>query len=243
MTVGQLSDGRGMTAEVADGCLLHSLTVTLRLGESRDVVLGLKDKTKYVRRRDGEFAPPKNVCPSFFVRDGALIVDYPAGEEPETGILFNLKGHGVGNIEDHNLTVFADCFLDNGKPCDVSDTPLDFREETPIGERIRVGYAPLVEKKGYDHIFILRPQASPVHAATLMDRMRTLQMDVYTSFPALRLYTGNRMSGKDIGKGGCIYPKRGGVALMPCRLHKEPSDEDGQAKKCGRVEYRFKSLL
>ena len=65
MTVGQLSDGRGMTAEVADGCLLHSLTVTLRLGESRDVVLGLKDKTKYVRRRDGEFAPPKNVCPSF----------------------------------------------------------------------------------------------------------------------------------------------------------------------------------
>ena len=290
IAIEKLSGGRGLTAEIAGGMILYSLTVTLRLGESRDVVLGLADRKKYFRRRDKEFAPPKNAYPSFSVEGGdTLIVEYPTGREPDNLIFFNLKGHGVGDIEDHNLTIYADRFVDEmplsgGKnkhaggtaeaggwdaadvsvtpevrewhTVDVSGTPLDFREETPVGERMRVGYAPLTRKKGYDHIFVLSQPAerdfgekntaglSLTHAATLMDRMRTLQMDVYTSFPALRLYTGNRMSGRDIGKGGCIYPKRGGVALMPCNLPGGELSERHEMKKDGRrVEYRFKSLI
>lgn len=304
IAIEERSDGRGLTAEIAGGTILHSLTVALRLGESRDVVLGLADRKKYFRRRDKEFAPPKNAYPSFSVEGGdTLVVEYPTGREPDNLIFFNLKGHGVGDIEDHNLTIYADRFVDemqfsaekkkradgigdirgwdaadvfgtpeargwdvtdvSGTPevrecnvMDISDTPLDFREETPIGERMRVGFAPLTRKKGYDHIFVLRQpdergfdqgnaaELPLTHAATLTDRMRTLQMDVYTSFPCLHLYTGNRMSGRDIGKGGCIYPKRGGVALMPCDLPGGGLLEGHGKKKDGRrMEYRFKSLI
>ena len=276
IAIEELSDGRGLTAEIVGGTILHSLTVALRLGESRDVVLGLADRKKYFRRRDKEFAPPKNAYPSFSVEGGdTLVVEYPTGREPDNLIFFNLKGHGVGDIEDHNLTIYADRFVDEMQfsaekkkradgigdirgwdAADVSGTPLDFRGETPIGERMRVGFAPLTRKKGYDHIFVLRQpdergfdqgnaaELPLTHAATLMDRMRTLQMDVYTSFPCLHLYTGNRMSGRDIGKGGCIYPKRGGVALMPCDLPGGGLSEGHGKKKDGRrVEYRFKSLI
>lgn len=288
IAIEEISDGKGLlTAEVVGGGILHALTVTLRLGETRDVVLGLADIGNYFRRRDAEFAPPKSAFPTFSVQGDTLIVEYPNGEVPDNYIFFNLKGHGVGNIEDHNLTIFADRFavggkqfcrtgrsannVDRKKGCenngeetqgwceyDVTGTPLDFRKETPIGERIRVGFEPLVRQKGYDHIFILDKSAEQgfeagsgnfgvegeakektdldiplTHAATLMDRMRTLQMDVYTSFPALHLCTGNRMGGRDIGKGGCIYPKRGGVALMPCGLPWE------KATGNNRVIYRF----
>lgn len=244
IAIEEISDEKGLlTAEVVGGVILHSLTVILRLGEIRDVVLGLADIGKYFRRRDTEFAPPKNTSPTFAVRGDSLIVEYPNGEAPDNYIFFNLKGHGVGNIEDHNLTVFADRFVDEGRVVDVTDTPLDFRRETPIGERIRVGFETLVRQKGYDHIYILNGLTERIseigeemplaHAATLLERMRRLQMDVYTSFPALHLYTGNRLNGRDIGKGGCIYPHRGGVALMPCSLPWE------KAAGSNRVIYRF----
>ena len=70
-------------------------------------------------------------------------------------------------------------------------------------------------------------------AAILLDRKRTLQMNVYTSYPALWLDTANVTSGRDIGKGGCIYPKRGGVALMPC------DRPDEKREGGGTVVYQF----
>ena len=127
---------------------------------------------------------------------------------------------------------------------------MDFRDETPIGERIRMGYEPLVQMGGYDHIFLLdhdqqgqygstiSSSQNLKHAAVLMDRMRTLQMDVDTSFPALYIYTGNHMTGRDIGKGGCIYPHRGGIALMPC----DPFAIKAKEKTSGIVHYCFTPL-
>ena len=284
-----------LEAEFLESGQLYSLSVTLSLGDVRDVLLGLKDPTRY-DRRDSAFRAPQGLGPVYTIKQSTHLfqssweqviqIDYPAGTPSDNRLFFNLKGHGVGNIEDHNLWINADAFWgkpdradgdggDTGTPradTDVGDTetpkadgvrsgrfgwlpvegsPLDFREETPIGERIRMGYRPLVERKGYDHIFRLKRTGKEKDglclAAALSDHARTLSLEVYTDFPALYFYTGNGFSGKDIGKGGCIYPKRGGVLLAPVDwplvdLSSERTGEDAAKWRGGRVEYRFRPL-
>lgn len=245
-----ISDYRKVRTDYTSDGILHSCIVTLRLGEYRDVVLGLKDEAHY-RRQGSDFCIDADSIPEYITAEDMLAVVYPKGSVISNNIYFNLKGCGVGNIEDHNLTINSGRFFYEGDIIDVTDTPLDFRKETPIAERIRVGYAPLVAMQGYDHVFLLdgytREKAAGYEdvfsdredgsrgivtdrlspAAVLLDRERTLEMTVYTNLPGIRLYTANRMSGRDIGKGGCIYPKRGGVALMPCMMDNSPLESDG----------------
>ena len=38
-------------------------------------------------------------------------------------------------------------------------------------------------------------------------------MDVYTTQPGVQFYSGNKLSGSEIGKGGKAYPKYGGLCL------------------------------
>ena len=287
--------------EVIEDRILYSLIVSLRLGEARDVVLGLGNVTRY-GRKDSAFLPVAGAPPRYQFYKNTLRIDYPAGSPSDNRIFFNLKGHGVGNVEDHDLAVYAGRFLwpedASGAPgaessreqgsegkrwipedageapwavtsreqgsgeerripeglqaVSVEGTPLDFRQITPIDVRIRVGYEPLVRRHGYDHLYLLDDgeegagEAALCHAATLRDHARTLRMEVYTSFPALYVYTGNRFSGKDIGKGGCIYPVRGGIMLAPVEVSPEGSAgsmEGGRiprpSQRGGIVEYRF----
>ena len=227
----------GVGIELTPRGILHSCTVTLRLGEYRDVLLGLKDEKNY-GRRGSDFFSDGSCVSEYITSQSKLAVVYPKGRKITEGLFFNLKGCGVGNIEDHNLTINSNLFRIKDKLFDVSDTPMDFRTETPIGERIRVGYEPLVGRHGYDHEYKLWDDVTEamkdtssvitesgegtmihedklIHAATLLDRSRTLEMSVYTNTQFIYLYTGNNMSGKDIGKGGCIIPNRGGVVLRP----------------------------
>ena len=226
-----------VSIELTSRGILHSCTVTLRLGEYRDVLLGLKDEKNY-GRRGSDFYSDGSCVSGYTVSKNMLAVIYPKGSLITDRLFFNLKGCGVGNIEDHNLTINSNLFRIKDKLFDVSKTPMDFRTETPIGERIRVGYKPLTGRHGYDHEFKLWDDVTEamkdtsslitesgegtlihedklIHAATLLDRSRTLEMSVYTNTQYIYLYTGNNMSGKDIGKGGCIIPNRGGVVLRP----------------------------
>ena len=38
-------------------------------------------------------------------------------------------------------------------------------------------------------------------------------MEVYTTQPAVQFYSGNNLNGSDIGKGGIVYKKYGGLCL------------------------------
>ncbi len=272
-----------------EGGILSSLIISLSLGDERDVVLFPKDE-KRTLRKDSPFYFRKGPAPSYKIKDNSLIIDYPAKAPSDNLIFFNLKGHGVGDIEDHNLVIRSDSFLwrrtegveeqavlkgsfgavdsssgesnvdaPPGKAdfcwVSVEGTPLDFRKETSIAERIRMGYPPLVEKKGYDHIYKIESLPGAAPCAILTDHARTLAMEVYTTFAALYLYTANRFSGKDVGKGGCLYPVRAGVALAPARDpflkgsslkardNAKSLDTPGhQVLPEGRMEYRFFAL-
>jgi len=67
---------------------------------------------------------------------------------------------------------------------------------------------------GYDHNFVLNKSGNVVDlAATAFSPVSGIQMDVYTDQPGMQFYTGNFMSGNDIGISNKPYKRRSAFSL------------------------------
>ena len=109
---------------------------------------------------------------AYTLTDGhELIVEYSATTDRPTIVnmtqhsYFNLAGVGSGDILGHRLTLHADRYtpvdatqIPTGELAPVEGTPLDFRRETAIGERIDSDYPQLKMSGGYDHNFVRLPK-------------------------------------------------------------------------------------
>ena len=121
---------------------------------------------------------------------------------------FNLKGAGNGDIFSHNLTLFADNFtptdstlIPTGKIQSVANTPMDFRTPHTIGERINENTIDLKYGLGYDHNWILNKKSNELTLAAKVSEPSTgIEMNVFTTEPAIQFYSGNFLDGKIIGK-------------------------------------------
>jgi aldose 1-epimerase len=73
----------------------------------------------------------------------------------------------------------------------------------------------VVEAGGIDHTFVLAdaPRASPELGATLVDPASGRRLEVWTTEPALQVYTGNDLDGSLRGPSGIAYERRAGIAL------------------------------
>jgi aldose 1-epimerase len=159
-----------------------------------------------------------------------LIIRYAAKTDKATPInlthhsFFNLRGAGNGDILDHSLMICADAFtpidsdlIPTGELRPVAGTPFDFRDFHKIGERINEKYDQLEFGNGYDHNFVLRPNAGPENtprlAAVVFDPESGRQMETLTTEPGMQLYTGNFLDGSDVGKGGLSYGARTAFCL------------------------------
>jgi len=102
-------------------------------------------------------------------------------------------------------------------PCDiiaVEGTPLDFRTPTPVGLRIDSDYEQLALGRGYDHNWVLNTKGDVNQlAAKAVSPVSGITMEVYTNEPGVQLYTGNAMNGRDTGKFGVVYPRRGALCF------------------------------
>lgn len=128
---------------------------------------------------------------------------------------WNLAGVDSADILSHELTLFADRYLPvdeglipTGELGPVAGTPMDFTRPTAIGQRIDQ------VDGGYDHCYVLNKtpgdRISP--AATAVDAKSGRQMQVFTSQPAIQLYTANFLTPQH-SRDGKPYQKHNAFCL------------------------------
>lgn len=170
--------------------------------------------------------------------DSHLILDYKGVSDkktifnPTNHTYFNLHGEGNGDILDTEVCIHADSFsptdkesIPDGTYAAVEGTPMDFRDFHAISERINADYDQLTWAGGYDHNYELTKDEKwhrsafdhdgkkEYEAAQFRLPDKSLQINVITDLPGIQFYSGNYISGKEYGKSGKLYVRRGGVAF------------------------------
>ncbi|MGV8879249.1 MAG: aldose epimerase family protein [Sphingobacteriaceae bacterium] len=134
---------------------------------------------------------------------------------------FNLNGESSGLINKHQLQINAEFItpvnenlIPTGEILPVDGTPFDFRKITEIGLRMDANDQQIKFGRGYDHNYVLGQAKSELMlAATVFGDQSGIRMAVYTDQPGMQFYSGNFISGKDLGKSNVVYEKRSGFCL------------------------------
>jgi len=125
-----------------------------------------------------------------------------------------LAGAGSGTILEHEVQLACDAYLEvdaelipTGKVVPVIGTAFDFTKRKPLGKDLE-------QAGGYDHCFILERNGSRLtEFAFIHEPHSGRTMRISTTLPAVQVYTGNFLNGKEIGKGDIPYPKHAGVCF------------------------------
>jgi aldose 1-epimerase len=156
-----------------------------------------------------------------------LIIDYKAVTDKPTILnltqhtYFNLAGHNKGPILGHQLLLPHKFYLPvnqmqvpDGKLGDVENTPFDFTNFKTIGKEIEAENEQLKLSLGYDHSWVIKQAKTDelVVAAKVIEPHTGIKLNVYTTEPAVHLYTGNFLDGSP-GKGNAPYGFREGFCL------------------------------
>jgi aldose 1-epimerase len=154
---------------------------------------------------------------------------------------FNLSGNTKSDILNHSLTLNADQFLPvdktlipTGALTNVSGTPFDFKEATPIGSRINNTHEQLKFGLGYDHCWVLNAGQDTLRkAATLYDAVSGRQLEIFTTEPGIQFYSGNFLDGSLIGKNKSVYAHRSGLCLETQHFPDSPNQSSFPSVELG----------
>ena len=188
---------------------------------------------------DGEEGYPGNLnCTVTYLltNENALRIKYVATTDRPTHVnftnhsYFNLAGHGIGNIEGHQLTIMAEQFtpvdedlIPTGEFRSVAGTPFDFRTPHLIGERINANDNQITLARGYDHNFVLNSQDGSLALAALVTESNTGRvMEAWTTEPGVQFYSFNSRNSVT-GKAGRVYGPRGGLCLETQHFPNSPN--------------------
>ena len=169
-----------------------------------------------------------------------LTIDYRVTTDRDT--IISLTNHTYfnlgGSIDDHNVAVNADRYtpldhnqIPTGEIADVTATSLDLRQSQSLGART------------YDHNFVLNQgKQSLKQAAKLSSPSGGISVSIFTSAPALQLYTGDGL--------GEPFWRRAGLCLEPQQCPNAPNEPVFPSPKLNKdetyhacIEYRFEIAL
>lgn len=193
----------------------------------------------YLVSPDGEGGFPGNltVVVNYSLTDkNELIIKYRAHTDKPTILnltnhsFFNLNGEGNGSITNHKIQLNADHFLPvnehqipTGEFQAVEGTAFDFRKLKTIAENLDLTNQQIESAGGFDHTFVLNNPSVGTLAAKVISPLTGIQMEVFTSEPGVQFYTGNFLTGEDIGKKGQAYHKQSAFCLETQRFPDSPN--------------------
>ncbi|MFT5805788.1 MAG: aldose 1-epimerase [Moritella dasanensis] len=158
--------------------------------------------------------------------DNAVVISYSGNTTQATPInltnhaYFNLLGANSGQLAlTHSLSINSDAFvptddvgIPTGEWLNVKGSHFDFTTEKRIDQDFMLDTQQQGEK-GYDHAFVLAKSClQGALAATLTSPDNLVSLNVFTSKPAMQLYSGNWLSGTPNRDGG-EYQDYAGIAL------------------------------
>lgn len=169
--------------------------------------------------------------------DGALGIDFKAVTTRTTVVnlanhsFFNISGNPERTVETQSLWIDSKKIATydknknvTGEFLDVRQTPFDFHKPHQIGERINEDNPQLKVTGGYDHAFSLSHDGDLSRpAAILYDAQSGRALTVYTTEPAIQVYTGNGLKGNQVGKKGIVYKKRCAICLETLHYADSPN--------------------
>jgi aldose 1-epimerase len=176
---------------------------------------------------DGEEGFPGNLSVNVtytVTPEDELRIDYTATTDKPTPVnitnhtYFNLAGPAAGSILGHEMMLAADSYtpvdetlIPTGQISPVRGTPLDFTRPFPLGSR----FAELKgDPVGYDHNYVLRSGGKELAlAARVFEPESGRVLEMFTTEPAVQLYTANFLDGSLKGKGGVVYQKQQAFCL------------------------------
>ncbi len=158
--------------------------------------------------------------------DGTLSLDYRAVTDRPTILnltnhsYFNLAGNGSGSVARQVVRIEADRYtpidedmIPTGEIASLDGTPLDFREPTEIGARLRDPHPQLALARGYDHNWVLRGGGELAEAVQVHDPVSGRALTCLTTEPGVQFYTGNFLDGTRRGSAGTLYRQGDGFTL------------------------------
>lgn len=150
-----------------------------------------------------------------------LKIRYTAKTDKTTPV--NLTNHSYFNLDggsdvlNYKLTLYASHYtpvdaelIPTGEVLPVAGTALDFTKPAVIGDRINE----LTLTRGYDHNFVADDTSKKLkHIAHVLAPKNGRTMDVWTTEPAVQLYTGNFLNGSLSGKRSVVYGQHAALCL------------------------------
>lgn len=191
---------------------------------------------------DGEEGYPGNmkVAATYRLAGDSLSLSFEADCDQDTicsltnHAYFNLSGHQSGPVSDQLIQLHAGRYtptgagsIPTGEIAPVAGTPMDLRNETPIGAHIDDNFEQLRLAGGYDHNWVIDGEAGTLRPAARARSLATgITLEVLTTQPGVQFYAGNFLDGTPAGKGGAPYAARHGFCLESQSFPDSPNHPD-----------------